>query len=96
MIFEFISPRKRRGMAILVGRREGIKGGERDFSRSRVNHGLLSSPTVGLCVQGIFRVISGFAYPFSGFRKVKLSRSLESYKVTNNNYDSGFWIQKSK
>jgi hypothetical protein len=33
-------------VAILVGRREGIKGGERDFSRSRVNHGLLSSPTV--------------------------------------------------
>jgi hypothetical protein len=46
MIFEFISPRGRRGVAILVGRREGIKGGERDFSRSRVNHRLLSLPTV--------------------------------------------------
>jgi hypothetical protein len=46
MIFEFISPRGRRGVAILVGRREGIKGGKRDFSRSRVNHGLLSSPNV--------------------------------------------------
>jgi hypothetical protein len=46
MIFEFISPRICRRVAILVGRRENIKRGERDFSRSRVNHGLLSSPTV--------------------------------------------------
>jgi hypothetical protein len=37
-------------VAILVGRRKGIKGGEREKSRSRVNHGLLSSPTVGVLV----------------------------------------------
>jgi hypothetical protein len=46
MVLALITPRGRRGRHILIGGSESVKEEEREFSRFRINHRLLSTPTI--------------------------------------------------